>query len=172
MLRAGRFGVGARKAVRSIPRSIRREPDRIKRVIPLTLDAAGFSGSRHPGDCLRVPPLAHRLDPRYFQQSKLPLCPSRYRRVARNTHSSQDLRGSYPISLRRKRGYQLEMKPNRLLPSLLARATVLTAGLTLFLAISSHGQTVVKPRPTPPDAWTLIGTTLASDTADHDSIFV
>jgi len=64
------------------------------------------------------------------------------------------------------------MKPNTPFASLLARATALTAGFALFLATSSYGQTVVKPRPAPPGAWTLIGTTLASDAADHDSIIV
>lgn len=51
-------------------------------------------------------------------------------------------------------------------------ATALIAGIGLLLAGFVHAQTVVKPRPVPPGEWTLIGTTVANYSADHDSIIV
>jgi hypothetical protein len=52
------------------------------------------------------------------------------------------------------------------------KTLVAAVGLSMLLGGVAQAQTVVKPRPTPPDTWTLIGTTVANYTADHDSIIV
>ena len=51
--------------------------------------------------------------------------------------------------------------------------TALLAGVAI-IALSGwiEAQTVVKPRPAPPGSWTLIGTTTANFSIDHDSIIV
>jgi hypothetical protein len=51
-------------------------------------------------------------------------------------------------------------------------AVACVAGLFLLLAGPVSSQTVVKPRPAPPGSWTLIGTTVADYSADHDAIIV
>ena len=54
----------------------------------------------------------------------------------------------------------------------MALLTSVIAGLAVCLAGPADAQTVVKPRPSPPGSWTLIGTTEANFSADHDSIIV
>ena len=64
------------------------------------------------------------------------------------------------------------MKPTKLPTPLMTLLTALTVGMSILLAGSADAQTVVKPRPSAPGSWTLIGTTVASHSVDHDSIIV
>jgi len=62
------------------------------------------------------------------------------------------------------------MKANMIGKRLMAFFTTLTA-VSLLLTGSIRAQ-VVQPQPTPPGTWTLIGTTVANFSADHDTIIV
>ncbi len=57
------------------------------------------------------------------------------------------------------------------LPMLL-RTTALVAAASFLLTTTSVGQTVAKPQPAPPGAWTVIGSTVADYDLDHDSILI
>jgi len=48
----------------------------------------------------------------------------------------------------------------------------LIAGMTFLVSGLVHAQEVVKPRPSAPGTWTLIGSTVADYSVDHDSIIV
>src|SRR5262245_31483945 len=48
----------------------------------------------------------------------------------------------------------------------------LLAAMALLLVGTLQAQTTVKPRPAPAGTWTLIGTTVADYSIDHDSIIV
>jgi len=64
------------------------------------------------------------------------------------------------------------MKSSAIFTPLMAFLTTLAVGLSLLPTRSLRAQTVVKPRPVPPGAWTEIGTTVANYSVDHDSITV
>ena len=48
----------------------------------------------------------------------------------------------------------------------------LIAGMTILMSGLALAQEVVKPRPSRPGSWTLIGSTVADYSVDHDSIIV
>ena len=60
------------------------------------------------------------------------------------------------------------MKSNTLFKSL----AVLSAALSVLLALSASAQKVVRPRGGPAGAWRVIGTVQADFKADHDTIIV
>ncbi len=60
------------------------------------------------------------------------------------------------------------MKPK----NLFKRLAVLSAALSLLLAVSASAQKVARPKPGPAGSWRVIGTVQANFRADHDTIIV
>ena len=60
------------------------------------------------------------------------------------------------------------MKPK----NLFKRLAVLSAALSLLLAVSASAQKVARPKPGPVGSWRVIGTIQANFRADHDTIIV